>query len=290
MLHLLKHLSLESQEKLLMLYNRVCEEGRIPKSWKEAVIIPIRKPGKDPSRPGNYRPIALTSHICKLKECMINERLMYFLESEDIIDRCQSGFRTGRNAMDPVIHLEDEIRKAQVNKEIVGAVFFDMEKALDMMWREGLLIKLHLMGVGGKMFNWIMDFLDGRIIQVKTGQVVSKQYNVENGTPQGSVISPILFSIMINDIYLELPVDMGRSLFADDGAIWKRGRNGEFINKKLLNGMNQVAEWGIKWGFKFSVEKTKVMIFRFGVGCFSKSTVKVIQIVCQSLILQSAGG
>ncbi len=66
---------------------------------------------------------------------------------------------------------------------------------------------------------------------------------------------------MINDIYLELPVDMGRSLFADDGAIWKRGRNCNFINKKLQNGINQVAEWGIKWGFKFSVEKTKVMIF-----------------------------
>ncbi len=194
-------------------------------------------------------------------ERMINERLMYFLESKVIIDRCQSGFRKGRNTMDSVINLEDEIRKAQVNKETVGAVFFDVEKAYDMMWREGLLIKLHLMGVGGKMFNWIMDFLDGRIIQVKIGQVVSKQYNVENGTPQGSVISPILFSIMINDIYLELPMDMGRSLFADDGAIWKRGRNGEFINKKLQNGINQVAEWGIKWGFKFSVEKTKVMIF-----------------------------
>ncbi len=104
-----------------------------------------------------------------------------------------------------------------------------------------------------------MDFLDGRIIQVKIGQVVSKQYNVENGTPQGGVISPILFSIMINDI--ELPVDMGRSLFADDGAIWKRGRNGEFINKTLQKGINQFEEWGTKWGFKFSVEKTKVMIF-----------------------------
>lgn len=61
-----------SQEKLLMLYNRVWEDGRLPKSWKEAVIIPIRKPGQYTSRPGNYRPIALTSHICKLMERMIN--------------------------------------------------------------------------------------------------------------------------------------------------------------------------------------------------------------------------
>lgn len=258
---MLKHLSIENQEKLLMLYNRVWEEGRLPKSWKEAVIIPIRKPGKDPSKPGNYRPIALTSHICKLMERMINERLMYFLESKDIIASCQSGFRKGRNTIDSVINLEDEIRKAQVNKETVGTVFFDVEKAYDMMWREGLLIKLHLMGVGGKMFNWIMDFLNGRVIQVKIGQELSNQYNVENGTPQGSVISPILFSIMINDIYSELPLDMGRSLFADDGAIWKRGRNGEFIKRKLQNGINQVEQWGTKWGFKFSVEKTKVMLF-----------------------------
>lgn len=61
---------------------------------------------------------------------------MYFLESKDIIDRCQSGFRKGRNTMDLVIHLMDEIRKAQVYKETAGAVFFDVE---------GLLIKLHLM-------------------------------------------------------------------------------------------------------------------------------------------------
>ncbi len=113
--------------------------------------------------------------------------------------------------MDPVINLEDDIRKAQVNKGTVGAVFFDVEKAYDMMWREGLLIKLHLMGVGGKMFNWIMDFFRWKDYTGKD-RTVSKQYNVENGTPQGSVISPILFSIMINNIYLELPVDMGRSL------------------------------------------------------------------------------
>ena len=71
--------------------------------------------------------------------------------------------------MDPVLCLEDDIRKSQVNKEVVAAVFFDVEKAYDMLWREGLMIKLPNAGVEGKMFNWLMDFLRGRTIQVKVG-------------------------------------------------------------------------------------------------------------------------
>lgn len=60
--------------KLLQLYNSVWEEGRLPSAWKEAVGIPIRKPGKDPSKPTSYRPIALMSNICKIMEIMITER------------------------------------------------------------------------------------------------------------------------------------------------------------------------------------------------------------------------
>lgn len=71
--------------------------------WKEAIIIPIRKPGKDGSRPGSYRPIALTSHICKLMERMVNERLTYFLEEREMVASYQSGFRKGRSTIDPVL-------------------------------------------------------------------------------------------------------------------------------------------------------------------------------------------
>lgn len=70
--NMIKHLSEESLEKLLTLYNKVREEGSMPESWKEVIIIPIKKPGKDDSKPENYRPIALTLHICKIMERMIN--------------------------------------------------------------------------------------------------------------------------------------------------------------------------------------------------------------------------
>lgn len=126
-------------------------------------MIQIRKPGKDPSKPTSYRPIALPSNIWKIMERMITERLSYELEKRGMLANYQSGFRKGKNTMDSVIRLETEIRKAQVNKESLIA------KAYDMMWKERLLIKLHKMGVGGRVLNWIKGFMFGRRIQVWIG-------------------------------------------------------------------------------------------------------------------------
>lgn len=114
--------------------------------------------------------------------------------------------------MDSVLCLEDELSKAQINKERGAAVFFDLEKAYDMLSKEGLLIKLHTMRIGGKVLNWMMDILHKKTIQVKVGSEMSSRYEVDNGVPQGSVIS----------------------------------------RDKM---------WGKKWGFSFSVEKSKVMFF-----------------------------
>merc|ERR1712035_301012 len=90
---------------------------------------------------------------------------------------------------------------------------------------------------------------------------MSNQYTVGNGTPQGSVISPLLFIIMINDVFSKVPADIGRSLFADDGALWKRGRNMEHAIRKIQGAIDEVMEWGYDWGCRFSVEKTQTVFF-----------------------------
>uniref|UniRef100_A0A3B3CGC5 Reverse transcriptase domain-containing protein n=1 Tax=Oryzias melastigma TaxID=30732 RepID=A0A3B3CGC5_ORYME len=258
---MLRQLSKEGLKKLLALYNKVWLMGKVPEGWKEAIILPIRKPGRDPSNPGSYRPIALTSTVGKIMERMVNVRLTWYLEKHKWIATCQSGFRTGRGTLDPVLCLENEISKARVNKEMVAAVFMDIEKAYDMMWKDGLMIKMRRMGVNGRMFDWIRDFLEDRKIQVRVGKMMSGQFRTENGTPQGSVISPTLFLIMINDIFDKVPTELGRSLFADDGALWKRGRNKKHLVRKMQQGLKQVEDWGMKWGFRFSVEKSKVLVF-----------------------------
>lgn len=125
------------------------------------------------------------------------------------------------------------------------------------------MIKNFDLGVRGRMFNWIKDFLMKRTIQVKVGSDSSKTVEIENGTPQGSVISPVLFNIMINDMFGNTEKGFGLSLFADDGAIWKRGCNVKFVLKKIQRALVTVEEWGDTWGFKISASKTKYMVFGF---------------------------
>lgn len=194
-------------------------------------------------------------------ERLVNGRLMHFIEERGLMASCQSGFRKGRSTIDSIICLEDEKKKAQVKKETVVAVFLDVEKADDMLWVEGLLIKMHMLGIGGNMFNWVMNFLNNRRIQVKIGIEISRRCVVENGTPQGSVISPLLFNIMINDVFSNVQPGIGKSLFADDGSLWKRGENVKYTLKKVQEALTLVEDWGRKWGFRFSIEKTKVMFF-----------------------------
>ena len=251
----------QAQMVLLQFFNMIWETGNIPPAWKHSVVVPILKPGKEKSEATSYRPIALTSNLCKIMERMATDRLTYIVEKRGLISSCQSGFRRGRMTMDPVLCLEDTIRKAQANKEQVNAVFFDIEKAYNMLWREGLLIKLKAMGISCRLYNWVMDFLLNRTIEVRVGQSHSNIYHVDNGVPQGSVCSPLLFSIMINDIFSDMDVNIGRSLYADDGALWYRGRNLAHISQKLQSAVSIVENWGIKWGFRSSVEKTQVICF-----------------------------
>ena len=246
---------------MLALMNTVWKEGRLPLAWKQAVVVPILKPGKEAEHPGSYRPIALTAVMCKIMERMVTDRLVYKLEKEGWFTLMQSGFRRGRSTMDSVISLDSDVKKAMVNKEGAVSVFLDIEKAYDMLWKEGLIIKPYDAGIRGRMLNWVQDFLKNRVIQVRVGEAMSNGTCVENGTPQGSGISLVLFNVMVNDNFKDIGSGFGFSLFADDGAVWKRGRNIKHITEKIQEALNKIMDRGSRWGFKISTEKTKYVAF-----------------------------
>ena len=115
------------------------------------MVIPIPKPGKDCSIPSNHRPIALTSCLCKSMERIINKRLVYFLESNNLLTPFQCGFRQGRSTLDHLVRMETIIRNALTASQHLVAVFFDLEKAYDTTWKYGIMKDLHYMGLRGNL-------------------------------------------------------------------------------------------------------------------------------------------
>ena len=103
---LLKHLPDASLLLLLNILNKIWLSGDFPSDWRKAIVILIPKPGKDPTNPTNYRPIALTSCICKTMERMINSRLVWYLESHKLLTNVQCGFRSKRSTVDHLVRFE----------------------------------------------------------------------------------------------------------------------------------------------------------------------------------------
>ena len=127
---MLKHLPDTSLETLLNIFIYIWTTGEFPDDWQYATIFPIPKPGKNPAEPNNYRPIALTSCLCKTIERMINKRLTWFLESNNHKIWFQSGFRSDPFTTDNLVRLETFIRDAFIKKEHVVAVFFLLGNSL----------------------------------------------------------------------------------------------------------------------------------------------------------------
>ena len=112
----LKHLTKNSLNYLLKIFNDIWINGIFPESWKIATIILISEPGKDNSITANYHPIALTSCLCKTMEHMVNKRLVWYLESNKLITDSQCVFWKCWSTMDHVVKLETSIREANIQK------------------------------------------------------------------------------------------------------------------------------------------------------------------------------
>ena len=163
----LKHLPLKSLCLLLYIFNQIWVTQEYPNMWKIALVIPIPKPGKNHSDPKNYRPIALTSCICKTLERMVNNRLVWYLESKHIITEHQSGFHRRRSTVDNLVILESAIRDSFINKRHLVSIFFDLEKAYDTTWKYGILRDLFEAGLRGRLPMFVSEFLSDRVFKVR---------------------------------------------------------------------------------------------------------------------------
>ena len=187
---------------------------------------------------------------------MVNTRLKHSLESNDLLDKHQCGFRRGKSTTDNITRLITDIRTGFYRNRTTIATFLDITAAFDRVQKPALIYKLHKLGLRGHLANFIINFLTDRTFQVRCGTTLSPVTPQDQGLPQGSVLSPTLFLIMINDICDTAKEHDNYSLFADDVAIWSTQRDHNKAEKHVQQGLNQIESWCRKWGFTLSAEKS----------------------------------
>lgn len=146
---MLSHFSRANRSYLLHLFNLFLLSGYVPSSWNTSIIIPLLKPAKHPDRPDSYRPISLTSNLCKVFGRLVNSRLSWHLEAKNFLPSFQAGFRKGLSTVDHIVALECIIKKGFDDSTNTYAIFLDLSKAFDSTWLSGLLFKLASVGIDG---------------------------------------------------------------------------------------------------------------------------------------------
>ena len=141
--------------------------------------------------------------------------------------------------------------------EHVVAAFLDVGKAFDNVWHNGLGYKIFQLDVPTKLTRWLSEFLVGCVIQVNVNGFLSNQINPKAKAPQGSVLSPLLFLIYVNDLPTPHHKQNSLSQFADDTAQWAFSLNVRFAAKFLQQDFLNLAMWGAKWRIKLNPEKPR---------------------------------
>ena len=196
------------------------QKGQCPASWKDANVVPIYKgSGKPKDDVGSYRPVSLTSVLCKVLEKLISVRMMDYINENNILSDDLFGFRRGRNCEQMLSKFFHVLSKSLDNHNcnLIDGVFLDFSSAFDKVDHNLLLRKLHSLGFRGSLLEWIQNFLLIRRQRVIFKGSLSEWCKVTSGVPQGSVLGPILFLLFVNDINDVVSSQLLQ--FADDHSI-----------------------------------------------------------------------
>ena len=259
---LITHLGKNAMEVLLSAINQTWQAG-IPDIWRKAEIIPIAKQGKDPSSVKSYRPISLTSVLCKVTERMVNNRLLEYLDRHQVIEPEQAGFRKHMSTTDQIVKLTQYIKDGFHRKMTTLACFVDFQGAYDTVSRKILMNKVANYGVRGNMLRWLSRFLSQRFVKVRYGSKSSRYRQQKRGLPQGAVLSCALFNVMINDVITELKKIPGIQVlcYADDLTIWATSSDVQALENAMNEALRRLHSWCSENDMIVNKEKTTAQIF-----------------------------
>ena len=257
----IQRLSDKSKMYFLKIINASFDSGKIPESWKSQIVIPILKPGKNPSDPNSYRPIALSSTLAKICEHLLKNRLEWIVESRNILAPSQFGFRKGLSTIDSLSILTTDIRLSFAKGEYLVAVFLDIASAYDNVLLPLLRQKMQQLSIPARLTHFICNLLTSRTVSVRHQLVTVPPRLVWKGLPQGSVLSPLLYSIYTHDLDLSVNNFCNILQYADDIVLYGSSKSVEDITSQINTALHYLDQWLSDHGLSLSVAKSQAVVF-----------------------------
>ena len=251
--------AVELSEPLLYIYKKSITSGIVPKDWKKAYVTAIFKKGNK-SRSCNYRPISLTSQVCKVLESIVRDSIINHVRIHKLIKESQHGFLKGRSCLTNLLEFLEFVSSYVDQGHPVDVIYLDFQKAFDKVPHRRLMLKINSLGIVGDVYNWIENWLKDREQRVVLLGCNSEWIRVKSGVPQGSVLGPLLFVIYINDI--DDSVSSNLLKFADDTKVFRIVSTPNDIDKLQYDLMN-LCKWSDDWMMLFNADKCKVMHFGY---------------------------
>jgi len=187
---------------LLSIYNELYCDGEFPSTWSDSLVILVPKPGGV-----GHRPIALMSCFLKILERMIYRRLMWFVETQFLLPEFQAGFRYSRSCIDNIVTLTNRAHEGFLKKSSTITIFLNIAGAFDNVIPKILLDDLREIGLPARLYKFVENLLSERRIYSVINGTLQPPLTSRKGTPQGSILSPILFNIYLRKISSSLHPD-----------------------------------------------------------------------------------
>lgn len=201
------------------------------------------------------------SNLGKLFEKLIHFRIQDFISSQNIIPNEQFGFRKEHSTVHQISRIKNKILNNKRNKKSTGILLLDIEKAFDTVWHSGLVYKLLKANIPKYLCNIVHNFIENRTFKVSVNNTFSNSKAIPAGLPQGSVLSPLLYSLYISDFKPTSLTDI--AYYADDTAIITSSKLTSALLKKMEKSLIRCNKFYRKWKIKINSSKTQAIIFPF---------------------------
>ena len=188
---------------LVDIINASFEQRVFPDRWKKAVVTPIPKVSM-PMSPSDFRPISLLPCLSKIIEKLANIQIVAYITEHSFLDPNQSAYKKNHSTQTALLKLCEDIYDIIDDSEITLLILLDFSKAFDTVNHKLLIAKLEILGFEKCTLDWILSYLSGRSQMVKTNTENSNWSPIQNGVPQGSILGPLLFTILISDMRVSI--------------------------------------------------------------------------------------